>query len=297
MARIAVAGLINYETTLRVDGFPLDYAPVRYPFFGVRGSTSGVGLNIACALAALGDEPRLLSVVGRDEAGQLARAALGRAGIADRYVREDLEQTCQAVILYGPDGSRAIFTDLKDIQDRAYPDDQFTEAAHGCALAAICNINFARPLLARATALGLPIATDVHAIGDPDDAYNRDYMAAAELLFLSHERLPCPPEEFVAALQSRYATPTIVVGMGAGGALLALRRTGALLRVPAATPRPVVSTVGAGDALFACFISGYAAGMGPEVALRRAVWFAGYKIGGVGGADGFPRRDVLDMHP
>ncbi len=32
MAQILVSGLINIETTLRVDGFPLPYAPVHYPF-------------------------------------------------------------------------------------------------------------------------------------------------------------------------------------------------------------------------------------------------------------------------
>ncbi|GAB4215823.1 MAG: sugar kinase [Roseiflexaceae bacterium] len=295
MARIVVAGLINYETTLRVDGFPLAYEPVRYPFFGVRSSPAGVGLNISTALTALGDEVRLLSLIGRDEAGQLALRTLEQAGIDGGAVRADLEQTCQSVILYGPDGRRAIFTDLKDIQERAYPPELFDQAAAGCSLAAICNINFARPLLARAAALGLPIATDVHALRDPDDAYNRDYMAAAEVLFLSHERLPCPPEEFVAALQERYGTPVVVVGMGAEGALLAERRAGTMLRVPAVTPRPVVSTVGAGDALFSAFISGYAAGLAPEAALRRAVVFAGYKIGSVGGADGFLGRAALDQ--
>ncbi|HEU4322786.1 MAG TPA: carbohydrate kinase family protein [Roseiflexaceae bacterium] len=294
MARIVVAGLINYETTLRVDGFPLDYAPVRYPFFGVRGNAAGVGLNISAALTALGDEVRLLSLVGRDEAGRMALGALERAGIDRGAVRADLEQTCQSVILYDRDGRRAIFTDLKDIQERAYPPELFDQAATGCELAVICNINFARPLLARAAALGLPIATDVHALHDPDDAYNRDYMAAAQVLFLSHERLPCPPKEFVAELQRRYGTPVVVVGLGAEGALLALRGAGTMLRVPASTPRPVASTVGAGDALFSAFVSGYAAGLAPEAALRRAVVFAGYKIGAVGGAEGFVGCAELD---
>ena len=36
MTRILVSGLINIETTLRVDSFPLTYEPVRYPFFGIN---------------------------------------------------------------------------------------------------------------------------------------------------------------------------------------------------------------------------------------------------------------------
>ena len=31
MERILVSGLINLETTLHVDGFPVEYTPVRYP--------------------------------------------------------------------------------------------------------------------------------------------------------------------------------------------------------------------------------------------------------------------------
>jgi ribokinase len=41
MATIFISGLINIETTVQVDGFPIDYSPVRYPFFGVRSTISG----------------------------------------------------------------------------------------------------------------------------------------------------------------------------------------------------------------------------------------------------------------
>lgn len=42
MSRILVSGLINVETTLKVDGFPLDYFPVRYAFNGVGASMAPV---------------------------------------------------------------------------------------------------------------------------------------------------------------------------------------------------------------------------------------------------------------
>ncbi len=35
MATLIVSGLINIETTVRIDGFPLAYSPVLYPFGGV----------------------------------------------------------------------------------------------------------------------------------------------------------------------------------------------------------------------------------------------------------------------
>ena len=48
--RVLVSGLINLETTLRVNGFPIDYNPVNYPFLGVQSRVSGVGYNLAKAL-------------------------------------------------------------------------------------------------------------------------------------------------------------------------------------------------------------------------------------------------------
>ena len=50
MSRFFVAGLINLETTLAIDGFPLAYFPARYPFFGIQTTVSGVGYNLAKAL-------------------------------------------------------------------------------------------------------------------------------------------------------------------------------------------------------------------------------------------------------
>jgi acarbose 7IV-phosphotransferase len=252
-----------------------------------------VGYNIASALTRLGGRVRLASLVGRDEVGQLARQALAAAQVADDAVLDALDQTCQSLILYDESGRRAIFTDLKDIQERAYPSERFAEQARGCALAVICNINFARPLLAQAQALGLPIVSDVHALADLDDSYNQDYMAAAEVLFLSHERLPTSPEEFARAIQQRFGTPIVVVGMGAEGALLALRREQTLARVSAIAPRGVVSTVGAGDALLSAFVDGYARGLEPLRALRRATLFAGHKVGSASGAAGLLTADEL----
>jgi len=75
MARILVSGLVNLETTVKVDGFPVPWFPVRYPFFGVASSVSGVGYNVARALQALGSSPLLLSLVASDLAGRQVRGA------------------------------------------------------------------------------------------------------------------------------------------------------------------------------------------------------------------------------
>lgn len=287
MSAIFVSGLINIETTVQIESFPLVYTPVRYPFFGIGSTVSGVGYNVAKALATLGDTVRFAALIGHDPPGELVARALVADGISSDFVLSDLEQTPQSVILYDRDGQRQINVDLKDIQERTYPLDRFEQAIAGCELATLCNINFSRPLLDEARRRGIPIATDVHAIGDLDDDYNRDFMAAADILFMSHERLPCPPEEWAARVQARYGNAIVVVGLGSEGAVLAVRRDGFIGRFPAVVTRPVVNTIGAGDALFSAFVHFYKASGAPYEALRQAMVFASYKIGAAGAAQGF----------
>ncbi len=68
-----------------------------------------------------------------------------------------------------------------------------------------------------------------------------------------------------------------------------------LTHVPAVQVRPVVSTVGAGDALFSAFVHGYLTTRDPYLALKKAVVFAGHKIGTSGDATDFLNVEALDM--
>jgi sugar/nucleoside kinase (ribokinase family) len=291
---ILVSGLINLEVTLQVEGFPIAYAPVRYPFYGVNSSVSGVGYNVAKALTALGSPVRFLSLVGRDPAGALVRDSLQRDGIASDLVVEIIEQTAHSVILYDPAGRRQINVDLKNVQEQVYPPALFEQTLPACDLAVLCNVNFSRPFLQQARRAGKRIATDVHTIADLEDEYNRDFMAAADILFMSDELLPCPPEAWIRRVMDRYAPEVAVVGLGAQGALLAVRGDNFVGRYPAVRTRPVVNTIGAGDALFSAFVHAYRRSADPYQAIEKAIVFASYKIGATGAAEGFLQGDRLD---
>jgi len=293
MSRVFVAGLINIETTLQVDGFPVPYFPVRYPFFGVNSSVSGVGYNLSKALTCLGDEVRFASLIGRDLASESVYQALARDHIPTDLVLADLERTAQSVILYDGKGQRQIHTDLKDIQERQYPLEAAHAALQGCDLAALCDINFARPLLTMAGKMGIPIATDAHTIASLDDDYHQDFFKAAQIVFMSDEKLPLPPADFAKQMHARFGTQIVVVGLGAKGALL-VEDGGEPMMVPAVHTRAIVNTIGAGDALFSCFLHDYLRQGDALSALRRAVFFASYKIGAVGAADGFLSAAELD---
>jgi acarbose 7IV-phosphotransferase len=293
MSSILVAGLINLETTLQVESFPFEYAPVRYPFFGVNSTVSGVGYNVAKALTTLGNDVRFLSLIGQGAIGNLVYQELRLLDIDNRRVLPQLSHTPQSVVMYDPSGRRAINTDLKDIQEQSYPLDHFEAALTGCSLAVLGNINFTRPMLTRTA--GVPIATDIHAISDPFDSYNSDYMRHAHILFQSHERLPSSPEDWVRTLWQHYGTAIVVIGLGSEGALLAVRDHNFIERIPAVYTRPVVNSVGAGDALFSSFVHTYAETKNPYTALQKAVIFASYKIGEKGAAEGFLTAQQLDQ--
>jgi ribokinase len=81
--------------------------------------------------------------------------------------------------------------------------------------------------------------------------------------------------------------------MGQKGALLAVRAGRQMEVVPAIQVRPIVSTIGAGDALFSAFIHFFQKNHEPYEALRKAVIFAGYKIGEKGAAEGFLNEQAL----
>ena len=291
---ILVSGLINLETTLQIDAFPLPYYPVTYPFFGVRSTVSGVGYNIAKALTTLGDEVQFMSIIGDDMAGNMVLQALQTDGLPTDNVLPLIKETAQSIIIYDKTGQRQIHTDLKDIQQAAYPAERFVAALGECSLAVLCNINFSRPFLQMAKSMNIPIATDVHEIDDLNDDYNQDYMAAADILFMSGTSLPTTPRKWIEQVRDRFGTEIIVIGLGERGSLLSVRRNNIIEHVPAVQTRPVVNTIGAGDALFSAFIHFYNQSMDALAALQKATVFASYKIGERGAAEGFLTE--LELH-
>jgi acarbose 7IV-phosphotransferase len=283
---IVVAGVTNLQFSVPVDGFPLGYVPVRYPQGQTGVRVAGVGYNVAAALAALGSEVRLATFAGGDLLGGAVESELRARGLYGPWVAGG-QETPRSVVLHEPSGQRMICTDLRGLPEAVYPPGVFARALDGADYAVITNIGFARPLLAVARDAGVPVAADVQAVGDLDDDYNRGWMAAARVLFCSHERLPVPPRAWISMVQERYRTPVVVVGCGAAGALLGVRETGETRHVPAVAPRGVTSTAGAGDALAAAFMHVYTTTGDPHAAITQAVVFAGYAVGAKPGESAF----------
>lgn len=284
---IFVSGLITIESTLRVENFPVNYTPVNYPFFGTGVTVSGVGYNIAKALKTLGNTVSLLSITGKDLLSELVNIELEKNGLDTKYIYNGIDETSTSIILYDKEGKRSIYCDLKDLQETRCPEIIFKKALGNAKVAVMCTVNYNREYLDLIKNAGLIIATDIHCISDLYDPYNSDFMKAADILFMSDEHLPCSPEKWVEQLSSIYNNKIIVIGLGAKGAMLFVRKDNKMISYPAKTVRPVVNTIGAGDALFSAFLSEYTKDSDPYEAIEKAIIFAGYKIGEKGTADGF----------
>jgi len=289
---ILVSGLVNTETTTAVRGFPIEYYPIDYSFFGVNTAVSGVAFNLTKALTVLGDRVRLNTMTGKDLTAALIRSAVEELGVDTRYIHPKLQQTPSSVVLYDPEGRRQIYCDLKDIQETSCPLDP--GSLDGIDLVVACNINFNRPLLRLAKEAGKCVATDVHVLTDIHDEYNRAFMEQADILFLSDEGVGNGYRSFMAQLADTYPCKILVMGRGAKGAAIYLRETGQITDMPAANVGPVANTVGAGDALFGAFLHFYAKGNTPLEALLRAQIFAAHKITVSGAAQGFVTEQTVE---
>ncbi len=290
--RLFLAGLVNLETTLQVEQFPLEYTPSRFAFFGIGNTSSGVGLNVATALKTLGAEVYFCSFVGADLIGQLTQNHLESAGI--KLYLETMPEHPHSIIMVDKNGQRSIHADFKDIQERTMPQTHLEEAMQKAQAAVICNINFARPALALALTQGIPIYTDLHAISHLENPYDQDFLEAAGTVFFSGERLQNPEQTALLAMQRFANITTIVVGMGASGALLLERGKPTHLEPAIANPN-LKSTIGAGDALFSSFVYFHQKLGDARQAVARAVCFASYKLGEVGGAKGFLTESQLEQ--
>jgi acarbose 7IV-phosphotransferase len=208
------------------------------------------------------------------------------------YVLPLLEQTVQSGILY--DGNnRKIILDLKNIQETKYPIDMVKNVIDQVDVGIICNINFSRDFLKILKANGKIIATDVHVLNDINDNYNNDYIKYSDILFLSNEKIIGNENDMIIQLSQKYNHEIIVITMGENGLLIYVREKCEIKHFNAIKTREVLNTIGAGDALFSCFIHYYCGTKDPYYSIKLATLFASYKIGENGGAKGFLTEEEL----
>lgn len=248
---IAVVGIANVERAVPVPDWPLAYEPVRYVPGLIQERVGGVGFNVARGLATLGNEVVLNAPLGSDLTAGAIRGEAEAYGFTVRASATAPVTTPKSVVLVAPDGSRMVNTDLGDALRATMDESALLVDGRPAEAAVLGNLDFSRPLLAAARELGIPTVVDLQVVERFDNPYDQDFLTGADVLVLSHEKVPGDPADFLAGLLERSRARFIVMGMGAEGSLAWERGAAAPIRTPAAALAPGTETTGAGDSFVA----------------------------------------------
>jgi sugar/nucleoside kinase (ribokinase family) len=278
VSTVAVAGALTIALSRQVERFPVPLSTSRVDNGGLCVAPGGTGWLVARTLQGLGDEVLFATYVGRDPLGAVALGALREHGLAGPTTLRCSTQP-RAVLLYDRDGNRSGVSDLRSTPRLRYPARRFEAALDVCDFAVLTNIEFTRSLIPVAVDRGVPFATDVHVIDSVESEHNQVWLRDAHVLACSHEGLPCSVEDWIRQVWQRFGTAVVLVGCGAGGAVVGVRATGRIWHVRPATPRGVRCQNGAGDTLLGAFVHHYVASGDAVRATRGAVLAAGWFIG------------------
>ncbi|WP_433529340.1 carbohydrate kinase family protein [Micromonospora sp. CA-263727] len=265
MYDLLVIGGLGVDVRVRVPGLPLPVVDsVTVDPIELRIGNTGAGVVLAAH--ALGLRVAVVDTVGADPAGDLVRAALGRAGV-HAVLAEDPAGTRRSVNLVDPAGRRMSLHDPRASDGpgpftAAHLATLVQDAAH-VHLSIMGWVRGLLPGLGDVLGEGVGSSTDLHD-WDGRNPYHRPFAEVAELVLVSGTALG----ERAAAVAAALTPRPVLVTRGADGVDLHLG--GGVRRVPAATPPgPVVDTNGAGDAFAAGVIA---------ARLRGATWAeaAGY---------------------
>lgn len=198
-------------------------------------------------MAGLGDTVSLMCPLGSDVAARAVVEEAARRQINITTATATLDHTPRSVVLHDPSGRRQINTDLGFALAARFTTAAFTSAAQDASVAVLGNVDLSRPLLPVARELGLPIAVDLQDVQGLDNPYDQDFMAAADILIMSHERLTAAHKEFLFQLRDKTRAGLIVLTLGADGSLALTPDMALPLHTPASPVRPHTNTTGAGD--------------------------------------------------
>jgi sulfofructose kinase len=244
----------------------------------------GMVSNALAQVARLGCRAQLISAVGNDADGRLARRRMREAGVSTRalVLSDDVPTTVAVVLIGRRDGERRFLTPDRRVLERRVRGFDLSAVRAGSVL--LIDGHFpveARRAAKQARRLGVPVVAD---FSDPRPAY------LSLLPLVDHPVLPesfvrvwspGDPAEAMRRLHDETgATP--VVTRGAAGGLYWHEGRVRRYRSPVVRVR---DTTGAGDAFHGAFAAGLASGLElPEVVERaaRAGAIACTALGGTG---------------
>jgi ribokinase len=293
MSRYVVAGFSQIETMVKVEKLPLEYTSLVPSPNSIYSSVGGDAYNAALALKWLGNDVTLFSMVGRDQNMDLFNPPERKVTISTQYVLPLLESTPQLVMLFDSKRNEQRFEDTKNIRDVDYDMSMVAPLVAESDIVMLSNANFCRPFINAAHEHKKQVLTKFHAFRREKEKYNEDFLSESDIIFFSSSFLDEDPFEFVKDIEKKYGTDIIVLSQGKDGLIMYQKDKDMIAHYDSVATNQVVSSMGAGNALAACFIHRYTETGDPVIAIKDALLFASYKTGFIGTSNGFMTDEQL----
>lgn len=263
----------------------------------------GKGSNQAIAARRSGAEVSLISRLGTDNFGRLARETYAAEGVDDSHIADDAERGTGAAFILVQEGTgeNAIIVTMGAAGALTEADvDAAADAIAGADVFAT-NCEVPVPVAMRGLEIarrhGVPtILNPAPAVPLPDAIFPLvDYLTPNESEAATLTGLPvdgaAQADAAAEALRAK-GVGTVVVTLGASGALIRsaeIRET-----VPARPGGAVIDTTGAGDAFNGGFAVALAEGRGPVAAATFGCAVAGISVTRIGTAPSMPNREEVE---
>jgi ribokinase len=300
-ARVAVLGIFVADLAFRAPRLPVMGETILGQ--GFKDGPGGKGSNQAIAAARAGGEVQMITRIGRDTFGEMARRAWDAEGIDVSAVIEDAELPTGAAFIFvsTETGNNAIIVE-SGAAARLSPED-VAAAATAITTSAVLLTQFEQPVATAISGLELArrhgvttILNPAPAVAAPNAIYPLcDYITPNETEAASLTGLPVTSEaeaRIAAAELLRRGARNAVITLGENGALL-LGEAGSVL-VPAFPVAHVVDTTGAGDAFNGGFAVALAEGAGAPEAVRFGCATAALSVQKPGTAPSMPTRAEIE---
>lgn len=298
MGKFLVAGILQNETIVNVDTIPIPFKPVTDTFQSIHTSLGGDSYNEALALKSLGDFVDYFSMIGKEASAAVLSSPENEITLYTDYILPKLSATPAAVIFYDKQKNTQIFEDIKDMRDTPYDLPLFVKQLPTADMVVLANANFCRPLLRASIDAGKKIAVKIRCFRKENEQYNEDFLSNAHILYMGDDNLDEDPYDFVKYIVGKYNPEIVILGLGAKGVLIYSRYADSYAHYNSIKTNEVVNTLGAGNALFSCFLHYYNQTHDAAYSIKNALIFASYKIGFEGTSNGFmTERQIEDWRP
>ena len=293
MSKFLVAGVTQIETIVRVDNIPVSYAPMTSVNDSIYTAMGGDAYNESLALKWLGDEVCFMSIVGRNLDLGMINPPDRKITLSTEYIVPQMKETPTEVVLYDKERRQQTFEDIKDLRENVYDMSMVSPIAESCDMMVLANANFCRPFAKAAKEHNKPIAVNIRNYKPEKEKYNTDFLEPAKILYFSDDTLSEDPYDFIKRISETYGTEIIILGQGSEGLILFDKTQDLRVHYNTVKTNEVVNTIGAGNALFACFLHYYLENGDSVNAIKNALLFASYKIGYMGTSNGFMTTEQL----